>query len=176
MKRLAVFLLFIVTSACSTTPKHDITPVGNFDVERYLGKWYEIARLDHAFERGLEQVSAYYMTHSNGGLSVINRGYDTKKQRWSEAMGKGKFVGDRDTGALKVSFFGPFYGAYTIFELDEDYQYALVTGPNKNYFWILAREPKLAKRQLSALIERAKNAGFDTDALIFVKHTNPPPE
>lgn len=91
--------------------------------------WYEIARLDHSFERGLEQVTAEYSLREGGGVQVKNRGFSNKKNKWSEAEGKAFFVGKASEGYLKVSFFGPFYGSYVVFELDKDnYQYAFVSG------------------------------------------------
>lgn len=143
--------------------------VDNFDVERYLGTWYEIARLDHSFERGLEQVTATYSWNENGTIRVQNRGYDPKKEKWNEATGKAKFKGDENVGALKVSFFGPFYAGYNIVELDEDYQHALVVGPNTKYLWVLSRTPQLAPDIYKKLLDKAETLGFDTDALIKVK-------
>jgi apolipoprotein D and lipocalin family protein len=137
------FLLafFTLISGCTGIPDN-VSPVSGFDADRYLGAWYEIARLDHSFERGLEQVTAEYSLRDDGGIKVINQGYDKVKQRWGKAEGKAYFVGDRDVGRLKVSFFGPFYGGYNIIDLDHDgYQYALVCGPNTAYLWILARQP-----------------------------------
>lgn len=119
-----------------------VQPVEKFELDRYLGKWYEIARLDHSFERGLEQVTAEYSLRDDGGVSVVNRGYSTEKEEWSEAEGKAYFARSPDEGYLKVSFFGPFYGSYVVFELDqENYQYAFVSGPNHEYLWLLARTP-----------------------------------
>ena len=162
--------LLLVLTGCAGTPEN-VAPVRGFEVERYLGRWYEIARLDHAFERGLEQVTAEYSRRDDGGLRVVNRGYDSARQRWNEAEGKAYFTGARDVGSLKVSFFGPFYGGYNIIELDhEDYDYALVAGPNRSYLWILARQPDLDVAITQRLVAKASELGFDTDALIFVEH------
>ena len=162
--------LLLVLTGCAGTPEN-VAPVRGFEVERYLGRWYEIARLDHAFERGLEQVTAEYSLRDDGGLRVVNRGYDSARQRWNEAEGKAYFTGARDVGSLKVSFFGPFYGGYNIIELDhEDYDYALVAGPNRSYLWILARQPDLDVAITQRLVAKASELGFDTDALIFVEH------
>ncbi|MBD3790030.1 MAG: lipocalin family protein [Campylobacterales bacterium] len=166
MRILWIILLFILTG-CVETPKH-VTPVQDFQLQRYLGTWYEIARLDHSFERGLEQITATYSMREDGGVKVINRGYDTEDGRWSEAEGKAYFVEHDDTGFLKVSFFGPFYGAYIV--MDTDYEtYTMISGPDHSYFWILSRTPVMDEKIRSRLIEKAKVAGFDTDALIFVK-------
>ena len=141
-----------------------------FDINRYLGKWYEIARLDHGFERGLSKVSAEYSLRDDGGVNVINRGFDEKNSEWKQADGKAYFVQGPDTGQLKVSFFGPFYGGYTIVELAPDYQYAMVSGPTRSYLWILARSPDLSSEITERLVAKANALGFDTDELIYVSH------
>lgn len=156
--------------ACTSVPA-GITPVSPFELDRYLGTWYEIARLDHSFERGLSDVSAHYQLNEDGSVAVINRGYDAKKDTWQEAIGRAQFVGDTNTGSLKVSFFGPFYGGYHVAELDrEAYRWALVTGPNRDYLWILARDKHIADDVRDTLIGTARAAGFDTAALIWVEH------
>ncbi|MEQ1602525.1 MAG: lipocalin family protein, partial [Methylophilaceae bacterium] len=145
-----------------------------FEANKYLGTWYEIARLDHSFERGLEKVTANYSLREDGGIKVINRGFDVKKQQWQEAIGKAYFVENANVGKLKVSFFGPFYGAYNIIALDKDhYQYVMLCGPDRSYFWILSRTPQLDPAIQQELLAKAKLLGFATDKLIFVKHTNP---
>lgn len=169
---LRVFCLFtaLMLTACTGVPDK-VQPVQNFDLQKYLGKWYEVARLDHSFERGLSQVSAEYSLREDGGVKVVNRGYNDEKKEWKEAIGKAFFVGAADQGHLKVSFFGPFYGSYIVFDLDQaGYQYALISGPDKSYLWILARNPQLDPAVTTRLIAKAKDAGFDTDKLIFPKH------
>jgi apolipoprotein D and lipocalin family protein len=164
-------LFVLLTVACTGIPEH-VSPVTGFDVSRYLGTWYEIARLDHSFERGLEQVTAEYSLRADGGIRVVNRGFDPAGNRWKEADGKAYFIGPDNVGRLKVSFFGPFYGAYNIIELDkQDYRYALVCGPNEKYLWILAREPVLDKATMDRLTATASALGFETDRLIFVSQT-----
>lgn len=149
----------------------NVKPVSDFKLDRYLGTWYEIARLDHSFERGLEKVSATYTPMDKGGIKVINRGFDPVKNKWKEAVGKAFFVESNDVGRLKVSFFGPFYGGYNIIELDKiNYSYAVVCGPKKSYLWILARNQFLEKSILDGIVYRLKNIGFKTDELIYVKH------
>jgi len=149
----------------------NVKPVDNFRAEKYLGRWYEIARLDHSFEKGLTRVTADYNLRDDGGLKVINRGYSVKQSKWKEAEGKAYFVRGSDQGYLKVSFFGPFYGAYIVFDLDhENYQYSLVCGPNKSYLWLLARSPTIKEDIKNALIAKATALGFDTGKLIFVNH------
>ena len=169
MKHLLI-AFFILLTGCVGIPD-DVKPVSNFKLERYLGKWYEIARLDHSFERGLSRVTANYSMRSDGGVKVINRGYSAENTRWEEAEGKAYFVENTDLGYLKVSFFGPFYGSYIIFNLDhEHYQYSLVSGPDKSYLWILSRTPTINKNTKSILIKKATELGFDTSKLIYVKH------
>lgn len=160
----------LLLSGCVSIPE-GVKPVENFDLDRYLGRWYEIARLDHSFERGLSQVTADYSLRDNGLVRVINRGYDKKQDRWKEAQGKARFVRQPDQGYLKVSFFGPFYGSYIIFALDHDnYQYAMISGPDTSYLWILARQPTLSEEIRQHLVTKAQERGFDTNGLIFVAH------
>ena len=158
-------------SGCTGIPD-GLQPVVGFELDRYLGTWYEIARLDHSFERGMSNVTANYSMRDDGGVSVVNRGYVVAKDEWDEATGKAYFIGDDDVGRLKVSFFGPFYGGYNIVELDKDnYQHALVAGPDRSYLWILARSPKLDPDVLTTLVNKAGNLDFPTDELIYVDHT-----
>lgn len=155
-------------AACTGMPA-GVAPVDGFELNRYLGKWYEIARLDHSFERGLTRVTAEYSLREDGGLRVVNRGFSANKGEWEEAEGKAYFVESPGLGYLKVSFFGPFYGSYIVFELDkQDYQYAFVSGPDTSYLWLLARSPEVSDDILRRFVERAGELGFDTDALILV--------
>lgn len=166
----SLLLWTVLITGCTGIPDR-VSPVSGFDIQRYLGTWYEIARLDHRFERGLERVTAQYTLREDGGLQVVNRGFDVSADRWKEAEGKAYFIDDPQTGRLKVSFFGPFYGGYNIIELDhEGYQYALVCGPSTAYLWILARQPDLDRRIVDRLAGRARALGFDTGQLIFVRH------
>jgi apolipoprotein D and lipocalin family protein len=170
--RLSVAVMFWITllTGCTGMPP-GVTPVSGFDVNRYLGEWYEIARLDHSFERGLEKITAQYTLKPGGGLRVINRGYDVESGQWREAEGRAYFIDDPQTGRLKVSFFGPFYGSYNIIRLDqEDYRYALVCGPDTSYLWILARDPGLDSSIVDELVAYAAEHGFDTSQLIYVRH------
>jgi apolipoprotein D and lipocalin family protein len=170
MIRKSVGLLFIFLAGCVGIPDN-VTPVKGFDVQRYLGLWYEIARLDHSFEKGLENVQAHYSLAADGSIRVVNRGFNPISNQWKEAVGKASFIADTDTGRLKVSFYGPLYGSYNIIALDQQhYSYALVCGPSKSYLWILAREPSMEASVKSALINKAKALGFETETLIHVKH------
>ena len=166
-----VFLITALNSGCAGVPE-GVTTVSEFELDRYLGTWYEVARLDHSFERGMSAVTANYSMRDDGGVSVVNRGFEESKGEWTSATGKAYFVGDSDVGELKVSFFGPFYGGYNIIELDkEDYQYSLVAGPDRGYLWVLSRSPQLDPKVLSTLVEKAKSLGFATDELIYVDHS-----
>ncbi|MGC6388178.1 outer membrane lipoprotein Blc [Ewingella sp. S1.OA.A_B6] len=167
--KISVVLSAVMSVACSVTPPSDVKVVNNFELNRYLGTWYEVARLDHSFESGLEQVTANYSLREDGGVKVINRGFNTEKQKWQESEGKAYFTGPTSRAALKVSFFGPFYGGYNVIELDKDYQYALVCGPNKSYLWILSRTPALSDGVKQKLLNTAQQYGFDTNKLVWVK-------
>lgn len=172
MRRFVIIAVFML-SGCTGIPD-GIEPVENFELEPYLGTWYEIARLDHSFERGLSNVTANYTLRADGGVEVLNRGYNAAKSEWNEAEGKAYFIGDPGIGRLKVSFFGPFYGAYNVFELGENYEYSMVAGPDRSYLWILAREPRLPQALLDELLAKAEAAGYDTSELIFVQHDRTP--
>jgi len=165
-KLFALCLLSLLLAGCTGIPE-GVRPVTGFQLDRYLGTWHEIARLDHSFERGLTDVSATYSRRSDGGVDVLNRGYNAAKGRWEEARGRAYFLDSPEVGSLEVSFFGPFYGGYHIFALDPDYRWALVAGYDHDYLWILARERQLPPDLLEDLLARARKAGFATDALIF---------
>jgi apolipoprotein D and lipocalin family protein len=180
MKKLILIPTLFITLVCSLllvgclgTPD-DIKPVSNFKVEKYLGTWYEIARLDFYHERGLNQVTATYSLKNEDELKVVNRGYLTAKSRWREAEGKAFFVEGKDKAYLKVSFWGPFYSSYVVFDLDDNYQYALVTSSDKSYLWILARTPTIPGDVKARLIAKATALGFDTEKLVFVEQTEIP--
>jgi apolipoprotein D and lipocalin family protein len=163
-------LLSFVLTGCAGIPS-GVQAVRDFDVSRYQGKWYEIARLDHSFERGLSNVSAAYTLRNDGGIDVLNRGFEKRTGRWKEAKGRAYFVKENTIGRLKVSFFWPFYGGYNVIALDhEDYSYALVCGPDRSYLWILARQKTLSRSVIDELVEAAENLGFRVEKLIFVEH------
>ncbi|MGY5452477.1 lipocalin family protein [Agarivorans sp. MS3-6] len=170
IKSMFISSVILILSACSGKPE-GIEPVSNFNLDRYLGTWYEIARLDHSFERGLSHVSASYTLRGDSQVTVLNKGFSAQENQWFEAEGIAHFVETPDIAHLKVSFFRPFYGAYVVFVLDElDYQYALVAGPSREYLWLLARTPEIEHQTLSDLLQQAKAAGYDTSKLIFVDH------
>lgn len=151
-----------------TIPKGAVA-VSPFSAQKYLGKWYEIARLDFYFERGLSKTTAHYSMNEDGTIKVVNRGYDATKQQWKEAQGRAKFVDSPDVAMLKVSFFGPFYAGYNVIALDSEYRYALVVGKNLNYMWFLSREQTMPQQIVSQYIALAQSIGFDTSQLIWVE-------
>ncbi|CRY30816.1 lipocalin family protein [Yersinia enterocolitica] len=173
--KLSVITATLLSVACGVTPPKDVKIVDNFQLPRYLGTWYEIARLDHSFERGLDYVTANYSPRDDGGVKVINRGYNTKKQQWQESIGKAYFIGSPQQAALKVSFFGPFYGGYNVIDLDDEYQHALIAGPNREYLWILSRTPTIDNQTRDRLVSVAKHYGFPVEELIWVKQGELPP-
>ena len=175
-QRLGLLALLVVATGlllvgcASTRPPPGVTAVTPFDVQRYAGRWYELARLDHAFERGMTDVTATYTAQADGSVRVVNRGYAPATGQWREAVGKALFTGAPTTGSLKVSFFGPFYGGYHVAALDPDYRWALVLGPDTSYAWILARDKQLPAAQRDAIVARAQALGVDTSSLIWVPH------
>lgn len=163
-------LLLLPMWGCLGIPE-GVRAVTGFTLERYLGKWYEIARLDHSFERGLSRVTAEYSRRPDGGVKVLNRGYDARKGEWKEAEGKAYSLEGPGTGRFKVSFFGPFYASYNIIALDtENYAWAVVCGPKRGYLWILSRTPSLEPAVRDRLVEQARGWGFPVDGLIWVEH------
>ena len=168
-----VLLLTASSLSCTGVPK-GLEPVTDFEPERYLGKWYEIARLDHSFERNLSNVSAEYTREENGDIQVKNMGYNTKTGTWKQIEGHARLLEGDTIGSLKVSFFGPFYGGYHVIALDrQNYSYSMVAGPSRSYLWILARTTTMDSRVYADLVSKAKNLGFDTAKLIKVEHNLP---
>ncbi|KXS37570.1 MAG: outer membrane lipoprotein Blc [Halomonadaceae bacterium T82-2] len=165
--RLTWLAPFSLLAGCTGLPE-GTEPVRDFQLTPYLGQWYEIARLPHRFEEGLDCVTATYERREDGGIRVVNRGYDRLSGEWDEAEGRAYFIDQANVGRLKVSFFGPFYGGYNVLELDDDYRHALVAGPDRDYLWILARRPQLDEATYRALVQRADELGFPVDALIRV--------
>lgn len=168
MKHILLLVSLLLLGGCLGMPK-TVTPVSEFDINRYLGEWYEIARLDHSFERGMTHVKAEYTYRDDGGVSVLNRGFSTTKGEWREARGKAYFVKSPNEGYSKVSFFGPFYGSYVVFHLDDAYQYAFVSGPDLSYLWLLSREPNVSEEIMQIFREMATARGFDLEKLVLVE-------
>jgi apolipoprotein D and lipocalin family protein len=167
VKYFALIVLPLLLSACVSVPK-GIEPVQDFSVNRYLGTWYEIARLDHKFEQGLSHVTAEYSLRDDGGLVVKNSGYSARDDRWQETVGKAYFVEGATTGYLKVAFQWPFYGSYVVFKLGDDYEYAYVTGNDRDYLWLLSRTPDVDADILADFKATAKTQGFNLEDLILV--------
>ena len=176
LRRLALWCFGgLLQAGCFAGAPEGVQPIGGFELDRYLGTWYEVARLDHRFERGLTNVTATYSLRDDGGVTVVNKGTDAASGKVKEAQGKAYFTGASDVGQLKVSFFGPFYGGYNVIALDkEDYGYSLVAGPNRDYLWLLSRTPDLAQATRDELVALAASLGFATDELIYVQHDEAP--
>lgn len=169
----AVAFMMLLIGACTGHPD-GVQPVRDFQADRYLGTWYEIARLDHSFERGLTNVTAVYDRRPDGTLSVVNSGFNPKDCAWKRAEGSARFQGDPSVASLSVTFFWPFAGGYHVFALDKaDYGWAVVAGPNRDYLWILARSPTLPEPVRADLVARAAALGFDAKGLIMVDHGQP---
>lgn len=165
----------LATGCADIQPPPGVRAVTPFDLGRYQGHWYELARLDHSFERGMTDVSATYTPQADGSVRVVNRGFVPAKGEWREAVGRALFVGSPTTGSLKVSFFWPFYGGYHVAALDPDYRWSLVIGPDTGYAWILARDKRLDAAQRDAIVARAQALGVDTSALIWVSQERQDP-
>ena len=163
----AALLSVMALSACATRVPQGVKPV-DFDVDRYAGHWYEVARIDHFFEKGLVRTSADYSRNADGTIQVINRGFDPARQKWKQSVGKARFVGEATQAALKVSFFGPFYGGYNVVALDPQYQWAMVVGSSLDYFWILSRTPTLAQGVKDKLMAQARALGVDEQQVLWV--------
>lgn len=165
----ALAAAFLVVACSSPTPPPGVTVVSPFDAQRFMGNWYEIARLDHRFERNLQKVTANYSPLDDGGIRVINRGYNIERGMWQEIKGKAYFTGSPDRGALKVSFIGPFYGGYNVVAVDKDYRHALICGPDRSYLWLLSRTPTISGETKQQLLDVAIRQGFKVDDLIWVE-------
>lgn len=163
-----VALLTIGLCSCASIPE-GITPVEDFSLESYLGTWYEIARFDFRFEKDLSHVTAAYSLNEDGTVKVVNTGYNTKKDKWQEALGKARFRGDNTVGALEVSFFGPFYTGYNVLKIDQEYTTALVGGKNFDYLWILSRTPEISEELKQEYLEYAQALGYDISKLVWVE-------
>ena len=162
-----VGMFCLVLMGCTGIPE-GIEPVTDFDQERYLGTWYEIARLDHSFERGLSEVTATYRANPDGSIAVLSRGFDQEEARWREAEGVARFVDSSTVAHLKVSFFGPFYGSYIVFELGENYEHAFVSGFNREYLWLLSRSPQVSDTLRNEFLETITKLGFAPDDLVWL--------
>lgn len=162
-------LPFIGVTACSTQTDLVTNTVPQLDLTRYVGKWYEVARFDHRFERDLVGCTANYSINSDGTIKVVNAGYDGSFDGdYKETEGKARRPDETVPGKLEVSFFLWFYGDYNVMELAEDYRYALVGSKGSDYLWILSRTPELDAVDKAYLLSRATARGYDTEKLIWV--------
>lgn len=165
---LFTFIFALLGANCQNTK--NIKTVENFELQKYLGKWYEIARFDHSFEKGLVGVTATYTLEQKGFVKVLNEGYkNTLDGKHSIAVGKAKIPDKSCPSKLKVSFFLFFYADYNILELDKDYQWAIVGSNSDNYLWILSRTPHLDNTTYQMLLDKAKSHGYDLTKLIKVE-------
>lgn len=160
----------LLMNSCNSLPKGFKT-IQDFDKDKYLGSWYEIARLDFVFEKNLNNTTAEYSLNKDGSIKVVNRGYNFVKNKYVASAGKVKFAGNSNEGKLKVSFFGPFYSGYNIIALDSDYKYALVAGESLKYLWLLSREKTMPNNIKEAYLKTAKELGYDISQLIWVQHS-----
>ena len=163
-------LSFIILNSCSVGIPEGATAIQNFDSEKYLGKWYEIARFDYRFEKNMDNVTATYSLNSDGTIKVDNKGYDYVKKEWKQSVGEARFVNSKKEARLKVSFFKPFWAGYNVIDIDENYQNALVVGKNLDYIWILSREKTISENTKQRFLQKAKELRYDTSKLIWVKH------
>jgi len=166
---IAISLFAFALQSCKTIPKGAIA-VKPFDQKKYLGIWYEIARLDYKFEKNLNNVTATYTLKKDGAIKVDNKGFNYKKEKWEQSIGKAKPVADPQEAKLKVSFFGPFYSGYNVIAIDKEYKYALVAGKSTKYLWILSREKTIPEEIKKEYIQQARAIGYKTDELVWVEH------
>ena len=162
--------ILLIFAGCTGIPA-GVKPVSNLNLASYQGTWYEIARIENWFERDTQQVSATYTLRDDGFVDVVNRGFDPQKQKWREAKGLAKPVEGSAPGHLKVSFWGPFYGSYIVFECGANYEYAFVCGYKKTYLWLLARKKSVSKSVMERFLDVSKKKGFDLNNLVITKHT-----
>ncbi|SHL84915.1 lipocalin family protein [Chryseobacterium polytrichastri] len=160
----------IVFNSCSTGIPKGAKAVTHFNADKYLGKWYEIARFDYRFEKNMDNVTATYSQNPNGTIRVDNKGYDYIKKEWKESIGEARFIKDKTEARLKVSFFKPIWAGYNVIDIDENYQYALIAGSSLKYIWILSRTKEIPESIKQRFLEKAKRIGYNTNELIWVKH------
>ena len=161
---------FLIFNSCSVGIPKGATAIKNFNSDKYLGKWYEIARFDYKFEKNMDNVTANYSLNSDGTIQVQNRGYDYVKKEWKESIGEARFVNDKSEARLKVSFFKPIWAGYNVIDIDDDYQNALVVGNSTKYIWILSRNKEIPNSIKERFLVKAQKLGYNTDDLIWVKH------
>ncbi len=167
LNQILAFLALVLFNACETIPE-GAKAVKPFEVNKYLGTWYEIARMDFKFERDLKNVTATYSLNEDGTIKVLNQGFNINTNERKQAEGKAKFVDLTDEAKLKVSFFGPFYAGYNVVALDAEYKYALIAGQSLEYLWILSREKTIPDSVKSEYLKLAESVGYKTSDLIWV--------
>jgi apolipoprotein D and lipocalin family protein len=155
-------------NACRSSPYQKLA-LKNFEPDRYLGQWYEIARFDFKYEKDLKNVTAHYSRRDDGKIKVLNKGYNYVKQEWTQAEGKAKFAGSPSEAALKVSFFGPFYAEYNVVMMQPDYEAALILGESKKYMWLLSRNKTLPEETKQAFLSFARAQGFPVENLVWTE-------
>lgn len=166
---LILSLLFILSCTNTKSQMLDKTTVKELDLNRYLGKWYEIARFPHSFEKNLVGVTATYSLRDDGKIKVLNQGYKNSLDgELSVAEGKAKIPNKLEPAKLKVSFFWIFYGDYNVLELDENYQYVMIGSSSDKYFWILSRTPQMSPDVYEMLLEKARKRGYNLDKLLKI--------
>lgn len=158
-------MLSSIFCPCRAQGKLDRTTVPSLDLGRYMGTWYEIARFDHGFERGMSYAIAEYSMPGDGKVKVVNSGI--RDGEIKSSVGKAKMT--ETPGLLRVSFFGPFYSDYRVLMLAEDYSYALVGSKSPNYLWILSRTPVLPYDTVDAILDEARSRGYQTDRLLWIQ-------
>lgn len=166
-----IMSMLLILKSCTTIPK-GVPAVKGFKIDAYMGRWYEIARFDFYFEKNLNNTTAEYSLNEDGSVKVVNKGYNYKKNKEQKIEGKAKFVNNTNEAKLKVSFFGPFYSGYNVIAIDKSYKYALVSGKNFDYLWILSRETTIPDTIKQSYLELADSLGFNTKELIWVEHNN----
>jgi apolipoprotein D and lipocalin family protein len=170
MEKIIKSLLFAIPIMLGCNHSESPLPVVNtLEAKRYMGTWYEIARLPNSFEEGLTNITATYTLRDDGKITVLNKGIKTDGTT-SQAEGIAYIPNINETAKLKVSFFRPFYGKYWVIDLDTSYQYAVVGHPNRKYLWILGRTPRMSQTIYDSLIKKTAALGFDTTALVIVNH------
>ncbi len=167
---LLIVIPLLSLSACASIPKGAVA-VSPFDVNKYLGVWYEIARIDFRFEKDMNNVTATYSLSDENTIKVQNRGYNYILQEWKDIEGKARFVKEKDVAKLKVSFFGPFYSGYNVLALDPDYKFALVAGKSLKYLWILSREKTIPQEVKASYLDIAEKIGYDINSLTWTEHS-----
>lgn len=159
----------ILLRACSPKIPKGAKAIQDFNPERFLGTWYEVARLDYKWERNLDNVNATYSLKPDGSIKVDNKGFDYTENKWKGKIGEARFVHSSTEARLKVSFFKPFWAGYNVVDIDEEYKYALVFGNDLCYMWILSKEKAIPEKYKERFLKKAQETGYDTSKLIWVK-------